>query len=99
MIPSSVRARLMYVASMVRISHSLHLKSYDIETFFSCTGGLGEAVASSLSEETGIVIKRLAVTEVPRSGQPAELMEKYGISRNCIIKAVKSMLGQAQTKN
>ncbi|XP_052779493.1 transketolase-like [Mya arenaria] len=55
-------------------------------------GGLGDAVAGALSEERNICIKKLAVREVPRSGKPAELMEKYGISANCIVKAVHSML-------
>ncbi|KAH3819033.1 transketolase-like [Dreissena polymorpha] len=55
-------------------------------------GGLGDAVAGALSEEKDITIKKLAVKEVPRSGKPAELMEKYGISANCIVKAVHSML-------
>jgi transketolase C-terminal domain/subunit len=32
------------------------------------------------------------VREIARSGQPAELLEKYGISANHIIKAVKSLL-------
>ncbi|WAR25310.1 LOW QUALITY PROTEIN: TKTL2-like protein [Mya arenaria] len=55
-------------------------------------GGLGEAVAGALSEERDICIKRLAVQEVPHSSKPAELIEKYGISANCIVKAVNCML-------
>lgn len=57
-------------------------------------GGLGDTVAGALSEEKNITIKKLAVTEVPRSGKPAELMEKYGISANCIVKAVTQVLSQ-----
>lgn len=55
-------------------------------------GGLGDAVAGALSEERDICIKKLAVSEVPRSGKPAELMDKYGISAACIVKAVQSMI-------
>ncbi|XP_045163083.2 transketolase-like [Mercenaria mercenaria] len=55
-------------------------------------GGLGDSVAGALSEETGIRIKKLAVREVPRSGKPAELMDRYGISASCIVKAVQSMM-------
>lgn len=53
-------------------------------------GGLGEAVSGALSGETGITIKHLAVREVPRSGPPDALIEKYGIGANSIIAAVKS---------
>lgn len=51
-------------------------------------GGLGEAVAGALSDEPGVTIKRLAVREIPRSGQAAELIEKYGIGSKAIVEAV-----------
>jgi len=57
-------------------------------------GGIGEAVCSAVSEERGITVKKLAVPEVPRSGKPAELMEKYGISASCIVKAVQQVVSQ-----
>ncbi len=58
-----------------------------------CAGGLGEAVAGALSEESGVVIKRLFVTGIPRSGGPgAKLMEIYGISASYIVTAVKSLI-------
>jgi len=49
-------------------------------------------VAGAVSEEKGIVVHRLAVREVPHSGPGAALMEKFGISASCIVKAVKEML-------
>jgi len=52
-------------------------------------GGLGEAVLSAVGEEPGIVVTRLAVTEVPRSGKPQELLDKYGISAKHIVNAVR----------
>jgi len=55
-------------------------------------GGLGEAVCGAIAGRPHIVVKHLAVREVPRSGEPAELIEKYGISANCIVKAVHSIL-------
>lgn len=61
-------------------------------------GGLGETVAGALSDCRDISIKRLAVQKVPRSGKPAELMEMFGISANCIVKAVNSMLSQQSAK-
>ncbi|KAK3602932.1 hypothetical protein CHS0354_039350 [Potamilus streckersoni] len=55
-------------------------------------GGLGDAVCSAVSECRDIVVKKLAVLEVPRSGKPAELVKKYGISSDCIKKAVHQIL-------
>uniref|UniRef100_A0A671URZ8 Transketolase n=1 Tax=Sparus aurata TaxID=8175 RepID=A0A671URZ8_SPAAU len=52
-------------------------------------GGLGEAVLSAVGEEPGIVVTRIAVTSVPRSGKPQELMDLYGISAKHIANAVR----------
>ncbi len=56
------------------------------------TGGIGDAVAGALSEETGLVIKKLCVRELPRSGPSQVLLETYGIDRKAIVTAVKSFL-------
>lgn len=56
-------------------------------------GGIGDAVASAVSPR-GIRVHQLAVREVPRSGKPEELLAAYGIDRNAIVGAVKSMLAQ-----
>jgi len=53
-------------------------------------GGLGDAVAGELSVD-GIKVHKLAVRELPHSGKPDELIAKYGIDSNAIIKAVKSL--------
>ena len=63
-----------------------------IYVYFYVTGGLGDCVAGEVSECPDICVKKLAVTKVPRSGKPAELMEMFGISANCIVKAVHKML-------
>jgi transketolase len=55
-------------------------------------GGVGDAVLGALAEEGNIKLKKLAVRRIARSGQPDELLEKYGISANHIVKAVKSLL-------
>ncbi|XP_067683359.1 transketolase-like protein 2 [Haliotis asinina] len=57
-------------------------------------GGIGEAVQSAVSLERDIIVKRLAVQEVPRSGKPAELIDKYGISANNIVKTVNQIMAQ-----
>jgi len=53
-------------------------------------GGLGDAVAGELSVD-GIKVHKLAVRELPHSGKPDELIAKYGIDSNAIIKAVKAL--------
>ncbi|XP_006625644.1 transketolase-like protein 2 [Lepisosteus oculatus] len=53
-------------------------------------GGLGEAVCAAVAEEPGVVVQRLAVTGVPRSGKPTELLDYHGISAKCIVAAVRS---------
>jgi transketolase len=55
-------------------------------------GGVGDAVASLLGG--GAEFAHLAVSELPRSGEPEELLEKYGISAGHIVRAVKQMLGK-----
>jgi len=55
-------------------------------------GGIGDAVSSAVSMERGIRVHRLAVTGLPRSGPPAELLEMFGISAEHIVKAVNSIL-------
>jgi transketolase len=52
-------------------------------------GGLGDAVSEALAA-AGFVVQRLAVREVPRSGQPDELLDRYGISARHIIDAVRA---------
>ena len=47
-------------------------------------GGLGDAVAEALAP-AGVVVERLAVREIPRSGQPDELVDKFGISARHIV--------------
>jgi transketolase len=55
-------------------------------------GGLGDAVLWALAEER-VRAYKLAVREIPHSGKPKELIEKFGISAGHIVKAVKSALG------
>jgi len=56
-------------------------------------GGLGDAVASVLAQHPGtkFLLKKLAVTGVPRSGPSAVLLETFGISAKCVAQAVRQM--------
>lgn len=55
-------------------------------------GGLGEAVLSAVAGERNIIVKKLAVPNVPRSGPPKVLLEMFGISAKNIIAAVKEII-------
>ncbi|XP_066527970.1 transketolase-like protein 2 [Hoplias malabaricus] len=55
-------------------------------------GGLGEAVLSAVGDVQNIVVHRLAVSGVPRSGKPQELLDMFGISAKCIVAAVKGTM-------
>jgi transketolase len=52
-------------------------------------GGLGDAVAEAVWDQW-FKVQRLAVREIPRSGPPEVLLDKYGISARAIVEAVKS---------
>jgi len=53
-------------------------------------GGIGEAVAGALADVPNVRLHSLHVKELPRSGTPDGLLEKYGISASCIVQAVKN---------
>lgn len=53
----------------------------------SVAGGLGEAVAATVGGRCPIQI--LGVEHTPRSGKPAELLERHGISAASIVAAVR----------
>ena len=62
---------------------------------FLSPGGIGEAVASALVGEPGVTVTRLAVSQVPRSGKPAELLKMFGIDRDAIAQAVRGLVTRA----
>jgi transketolase len=53
-------------------------------------GGIGDAVAEAVGE-AGIRVHRIAVREIPRSGRPEELLDRFGISAKHIVTAVRSV--------
>jgi transketolase len=54
------------------------------------SGGLGDAVSALLAGQADIL--HLAVDELPRSGEPQELLEKYGLSAEHIKQAVNHLI-------
>lgn len=59
------------------------------------TGGLGDAVSEAVADG-GFAVRRLAVREIPRSGQPDELIDRYGISARHIADAVRAAVIRAR---
>jgi transketolase len=53
-------------------------------------GGIGEAVAAAVAGRSRVSI--LGIRDIPRSGKPTELMEKFGITAPSVVKAVKELL-------
>ncbi|XP_012863310.2 transketolase [Echinops telfairi] len=58
-------------------------------------GGIGEAVSSAIVGEPGVAITCLAVSKVPRSGKPMELLKMFGIDRDAIAQAVRDLVARA----
>jgi transketolase len=54
-------------------------------------GGVGDAVAEAVAS-AGLTVTRLAVREIPRSGKPEELLDRFGISARHIVEAVKAVV-------
>ncbi len=56
-------------------------------------GGLGDAVLAALADAGAqCQVRKLAVTDMPRSGKPAELMSAYGIDAEHICAAARKLV-------
>jgi len=55
-------------------------------------GGIGDAVLGAVAAYRNMIVRKLAVTELPRSGPPMELLEMFGISAKSIVKAVNDVI-------
>jgi len=87
----------------IRVIDAYSVKPLDAKTIQRCAdetgalvtvedhaawGGLGDAVAAEV-RAAGLV--RLAVSDVPRSATPRQLLERHGISATAIVSAVKRL--------
>lgn len=63
-----------------------------VEDHYSA-GGIGDAVSEAVAP-AGFSVNRIAVREIPRSGQPDELLDRYGISATHIVNAVKQAIAR-----
>lgn len=59
----------------------------------SIIGGLGSAVSEVVSEECPVVVKKVGVLDTfGESGTPGELLKKYGLTSDDIVKSVKEVI-------
>jgi transketolase len=81
-------------ASLVRCGQETGGRLITVEDHYAA-GGIGDAVASAVAP-AGFTVRRLAVTEIPRSGGPEQLLDRYGISARHIVAAVLGAVGSRQ---
>ncbi len=74
------------IRSVARASHNTIITVED----HYLAGGIGEAVAAAVSSED-IEVHHLAVSHLPRSGKPEELLADAGIDAQAIAKKVKEV--------
>lgn len=59
------------------------------------SGGLGDSVLEALAKENvRVPVVKLAVSKMPRSGKPAELLDFEGISAQAVVNTIKQRLGK-----
>jgi transketolase len=76
-------------ASLVKCARETGGRLLTVEDHYTA-GGIGDAVATAVAAD-GFTVRRLAVHEIPRSGRPEELVDRYGISARHIVDAVRQM--------
>ncbi|HVG53462.1 MAG TPA: transketolase [Vicinamibacterales bacterium] len=74
-------------ASLIRCAEETKGRLITVEDHYRA-GGIGDAVATAVAAR-GFTVTRLAVSEIPRSGTPDELVDHYGISARHIVAAVR----------
>jgi transketolase len=74
-------------ATLVRCARETKGRVITVEDHYP-GGGIGDAVASAIAAD-GFTVERLAVSEIPRSGTPDELLDRFGISARHIVAAVR----------
>lgn len=57
-------------------------------------GGLGDAVLNVLAQKPSVPVFKMAVTALPGSGKPEELVEEAGISAGAIVRKVKEIIAR-----
>jgi len=76
---------------IIEVAKASNKKIITVEDHY-VEGGIGEAVSRAVVD-AGIKVECLAVTKLPRSGQPGELLAWEEIDAAAIIRTVKNILG------
>lgn len=77
-------------AGLIEHAHATQGRLLTVEDHYA-HGGLGDAVLSAVAEE-GFRVHKIAVREIPHSGKPDELIDRYGLSARAIIETVKRIV-------
>lgn len=77
-------------ATILKHAQEVQMRVIVVEDHYP-EGGIGEAVLTALAGHNSLKFVHLAVREVPRSGPPEVLLEKYGISAKDIVSAVNKL--------
>jgi transketolase len=77
-------------ATLVASARQTRNRIVTVEDHYAA-GGIGDAVAEAVGAE-GMTVSRLAVREIPRSGKPEEMLEKFGIGATDIVRACRAQL-------
>ena len=75
-------------ASLIAAGRATGRRLITVEDHYEA-GGIGDAVADAVAD-AGLTVRRLAVREIPRSGKPEELLDRFGISASHIVEAVRA---------
>ncbi len=77
-------------AGLIEAASASQKRIIVVEEHYS-EGGLGDAVLNAVANQ-GVGVHKMAVREIPRSGDPAVLLEHYGLSASRIVAKVKDLL-------
>lgn len=77
-------------ATLLDSAHATRGRILTVEDHYA-HGGLGDAVLSAVGTE-GIVVHKLAVRAIPRSGKPDELVDHFGIGARSIVETARHII-------
>lgn len=77
-------------ATLLKCARATQNRLLTVEDHYA-HGGIGDAVLGAVGSD-GVRVRKLAVREIPHSGKPEELIDRFGIGARSIVEAAKQML-------
>jgi len=77
-------------ATLLKCARAAQNRILTVEDHYA-HGGIGDAVLGAVGGD-GVRVRKLAVREIPHSGKPEELIDRFGIGARSIVEAAKQML-------